>query len=61
MKYYSFANLSNVSQIKACYEYAVGWKETHPDEDLNFLQVYGMLRFISGENYSEDGTFQEEN
>lgn len=60
MKYYTFMNLSNVAQMKACHDYAIGWKETHPEEDLTFAQVYDILLESTEDIYYKDGSLSED-
>ena len=60
MKYYTFMNLSNVAQIKACYDYAIGWKETHLDDDLSFAIVYDILLQSAEDIYYKDGSLAED-
>jgi hypothetical protein len=58
-KYYSFLQLSKISQIKASYDYGIGWKETHPDEDLSFFEIYDILMQDTNEVYNADGDIIE--
>lgn len=60
MKTYTFLNLSNLAQIKACYDYSLGWKETHPNEDLSFYEIYDLLLQNTEETYLKNGTLTEE-
>lgn len=60
MKYYTFMNLNNTAQIKACYDYAFGWKETHPEEDLTFSEVYDILLQNTEDIYYKDGSLSED-
>lgn len=53
-------NLSNVAQMKACHDYAIGWKETHPEEDLTFAQIYDILLESTEDIYYKDGSLAED-
>jgi len=41
---YTFQKLSETSKMKVCYDYAMGWKETHEDEDLSYQEIFEILK-----------------
>lgn len=59
MKVYSFKQLSIKAKNKAIDDYIKGWKETHPNEQLDHFTVFDML-WDNEDKYSRNGTFIEE-
>ena len=61
MKKYRFLELCHSSQIKAVYDYIIGWEETPEKDDLNFNEVFDILMDNNEEDrFLEDGTHLEE-
>jgi hypothetical protein len=59
-KYYTFFKLSKISQLKAAYDYGIGWEETHPEDDLSFFEIYDILMQDTNEVYNVDGNIIED-
>jgi hypothetical protein len=61
MKTYRFSELSHSSQIKAVYDYIIGWEETHDENDIFFNEIYDILLDNNEEyEYKQDGSLIEE-
>lgn len=61
MKKFKFLELCHSSQIKAVYDYIIGWKETHEKDDLHFNEIFDILMDNNNEyEYKKDGTLIEE-
>jgi hypothetical protein len=58
MKELRFRELSELAKIKAIYDYALGWSETHDDN----LSLYKIVEILNDNNeiYREDGTIFED-
>ena len=59
MKELRFRELSELAKIKAIYDYALGWAETHEDDDLSLYKIVEILN-DNNEIYREDGTILED-
>jgi len=58
MKKFRFSELSHSSQIKAVYDYLIGWEEHHEENDLFFNEIYDTLLIDNNDEYEylKDGT-----
>jgi hypothetical protein len=54
-----FKELSELAKIKAVYDYASGWAETHDENDLTLYEIIEILN-DNNEIYREDGTVFED-
>ena len=54
-----FKELSELSKIKAVYDYALGWSETHDENDLSIYEIIEILN-DNNEIYREDGAVFED-
>jgi hypothetical protein len=54
-----FKELSELAKIKAVYDYALGWVETHDENDLSFYEIIEILN-DNNEIYREDGAVFED-
>jgi hypothetical protein len=59
MKELRFRELDELAKIKAVYDYAVGWSETHNDDKLSIYKIIEILN-DNNEIYKEDGTIFED-
>jgi hypothetical protein len=59
MKELKFRELGELAKIKAIYDYALGWSETHGDDDLSLYEIVEILN-DNNEIYKEDGTILED-
>ena len=61
MKELIFTDLSNLAQVKAIYDYMLGWSETHEENDLSIYEAIEILSSDRSIVYKENGEVFEDN